>query len=329
MRRTVQISDIEPLPISVTIPVSSQIRTCTHTILQGRAPLKPIMLAKCDKTLYCIDGMETLESYRVADVPKASCIIITVRNMAEAVLLHVGMSRRIPTNPFLVIDAIQWAKQHGANPTLDAQHAKLFNIQFHKDVKPTFNRWMDRLAERLDVIPLFWHIFEPLSEIKPTDQCKALDSVMTFVHTTGTSPDASSLRSILHQFTPTQSGTTDHITGIEAEPYDRPTKEYTPPKTETIPGTNCIRCSCGVQWYVDTKNKSVRRIQDSENMMILTDSGEPVYAVPPDVAEHLEMGGKAVHHYVIPNVFPAVMVSKRPLPNDTIQEISHILQSHQ
>lgn len=326
MRQNIKTSDIVPLPIEITIPILSQIRAYTDTINQGQTPMRPVMLAKCNNTLYCVDGLDTLEAYRAANVPKISCIVVTAKSVSQALLFHVGISRRQPTNPFMVLDAMQWARDHGTDPIPDTQHAKLSKLSFGDDIKKTYNTWMGRLAKKLDVMPPFWHIFEPLSEIKPKDQRKALDSVMAFVHTTGTSPDASSLRAILRQFAPVQDGTADHVAGIESDEKAVPPQSIPVSGNKPLPDTNRISCSCGRQWYVDVKNKSVRRIKDSENLTILTDTGEPVYAVPPEMAAHLDMGGAPIHHYIIPDTFPAVLVSKKPLQSDMIQRVSHALK---
>ena len=327
MRRSVELSGIRSLPVVVTVPVRSQIRACHDVIKGGRKPLRPVILARCEGSLYAVDGLDTLEACRAAGLKKASCMVTDARDIPEAVLLHVGLCRRLPVNPFLVVDAVGWASERGAECAgLEPQFARLARLPLHGDVRKIFDKWILRLAERLDTLPPFWHIFGPLSEIRADEQSRALNSVMAFVHATGTSPDASSLRAILNQFAPKR-GTTDHVAGIEGEGKMMPPAKPAQNGADTLPDTSRVSCECGRQWYVDTKNSSVRRVEDSENMVVLTDSGEPVYAMPQTVAEHLDVGGSPVHHYVIPGMLPAVLVSKKPLDGRVIGRVSCALNS--
>ena len=327
MRRNIDLSEIRSLPVVVTVPVRSQINTCHDAIKGGREPLRPVILARCNGSLYAVDGLDTLEACRAAGLDKVSCVVIHTRGIPEAVLLHVGLCRRLPVNPFLVMEAVGWASERGAECAgLEPQFARLARLPLHGDVKETFNRWILRLAERLETLPPFWHIFGPLSEIRADEQSKALNSVMAFVHATGTSPDASSLRAILNQFAP-KKGTADHVAGIEGEGGTAPPVKPAQAGADAVPGASRVSCECGRQWYVDTKNSSVRRVNESENMVVLTDGGEPVYAMPQTVAEHLDVGGSPVYHYTIPDTFPAVLVSKKPLNDEVIGRVSSALNA--
>ena len=326
----VEAGRLRPLPVTVVVPVASRVRDIADMIRAGEAPPRPVVAAKCGDTLYVVDGLDTLAAHRLAGTECVECVVVETAGEAAAMSLHLGLSRRLPTNPFCVMDAIEWMGRAGVSLRgVDRRYLRLAELRLAADVRGVFDAWLEKLARRLESIPPFWHILGPLSEIEPSEQAKALESAMAFVHATGTAPDASSLRGILRQFTPTQEGRTNHIVAIDSEevpapPPQKPAAAGVPP----VDGASRVLCECGREWYVDPHDKKVRSVQESDSVVVLTgQDGGPVYPVPRDVAEHLDMGNSPVYHYVVPGGFPAVLVSARRLEGPRLDHIRRAVRA--
>lgn len=315
---------LRPLPVVVTVPVASQVRAAADMIRAGEAPPRPVVVASCDGIMYPVDGLDTLEAYRLAGRDQIECTVVEPGGLAGAVGMHLGLSRRLPVNPFCVIDAIEWMRKEGVPLAgVDRRYLRLAELDLAGDVRGAFDTWLGRLAGRLETIPPFWHILGPLAEMERSGQARALESVMAFVHATGTAPDASTLRGILRQFAPAGRGRTGHVAAIEAEdavspPPAAPAGGGVPP----VEGAGRILCECGREWYVDAGSGMVRSVQESNSMVVLTgQDGGPVYPVPLEVAEHMDMGNSPVYHYIVPGHFPMVLVSGRRLDGPDLEGV--------
>lgn len=315
---------LRPLPVVVTIPVASQVRAAADMIRAGEAPPRPVVVASCDGAMYPVDGLDTLEAYRMAGRDQIECTVVEPGGVAGAVGMHLGLSRRLPVNPFCVIDAIEWMRTEGVPLAgVDRRYLRLAELDLAGDVRGVFDVWLGRLAGRLETIPPFWHILGPLAEMERSGQARALESVMAFVHATGTAPDASTLRGILRQFAPAGRGRTGHVAAIEAEDAVSPSPAA--PAGGGVPpveGAGRILCECGREWYVDGGSGAVRSVRESDSMVVLTgQDGGPVYPVPLEVAEHMDMGNSPVYHYIVPGHFPMVLVSGRRLDGPDLEGV--------
>ena len=251
-------------------------------------------------TLYPVDGGDVLEAYRIAGASEVRCVVVEAAGVVEAMRLHVGMSGSRPVNPFMVMDAVRWIREAGGDVGgLDPRWVRLAELQLGDDIRETFERWLGRLADRLETIPEFWHILRPLSEVRLEDQTRALESVMAFVHAMGTVPDVSTLLGILRAVRRETSGGG----GPSGPPRRRRRRRgagtagvvaQSGPENGgagPLEGTSRISCECGREWYVDARGGDIRRVRETDSMTVLTgECGEPVYAVPREVAEHLGMG---------------------------------------
>lgn len=328
--RVVEISGLESLPVSVTVRMGRSVRAIAEGIRSGEAPVRPVVVASVGGRMYPVDGMDVLEAHRMAGRAKVSCVVVEAADEAEAVGLHVAMSGRRAVNPFMVADAVRWMEGYGrAVVGADPRYVQLAQLPLADGVRETFERWIARLADRLEVMPQFWHIFRPLSEVRREDQARALESVMAFVHAMGTSPDVSTLRGILRQFASGLPGAAPRVAAIEGEdkgPAPAPAAKPERPRTAPVEDTARVSCGCGRQWYVDTKSGAVRRVREVDNMTVLTgDDGQPVYAVPPEVAEHLDMGSFPVHYHLVPGSFQAAIISARVLDEGVVERVAGAL----
>ena len=173
----------------VTVPVASQVRAAADMIRAGEAPPRPVVVASCDGIMYPVDGLDTLEAYRLAGRDQIECTVVEPGGLAGAVGMHLGLSRRLPVNPFCVIDAIEWMRKEGVPLAgVDRRYLRLAELDLAGDVRGAFDTWLGRLAGRLETVPPFWHILGPLAEMERSGQARALESVMAFVHATGTAP---------------------------------------------------------------------------------------------------------------------------------------------
>lgn len=317
------------LPVTVSVPTVSGIRTISDIIESGQLPPRPVIVASVSEKSYVVDGIDTLKAYqqmRISDIP---CVATEVSSVSDAIRLHVNFSRRIPINPFQVLEAITWMQEHGAKPPmLDQRYERLAQMSFDSKIPHIFGMWLERLSQKLDTLPLFWHVFGPLSKIPQGDQSRALESVMAFVLAMKAAPDPSTLRGILRQFVPADSDSMEHVEAIPA------VSESTP---ETIPDQDThdalrldhtcrVSCECGKEWYVDVKRKVVRRVQDTDGLTVLTDDcGQPIYQMPPDLVKYLDDGSVSVHHYQVSAPTPTVLMSLRPISQDILARISEVL----
>lgn len=330
--RTIEISRLESLPVSVTVRMGRSVRAIAEGIRSGEVPVRPVVVASVGERMYPVDGMDVLEAHRTAGCAEVPCAVVEAADEAEAVGLHVAMSGRRAVNPFMVVDAVRWVEGcGGVVGGVDPRYVQLAELPLAEGVRETFEGWIARLADRLEVMPQFWHIFRPLSEVRREDQARALESVMAFVHAMGTSPDVSTLRGILRQFASALPGAAPRVAAIEDKdggPAPAPAARREGSGTAPVEDTGRVSCGCGRQWYVDTKSGAVRRVREVDNMTVLTgDDGEPVYAVPPEVAEHLEMGSLPVHHYLVPGSFPVALASSRVLDEKTVARVAEALDA--
>ena len=322
------VDSLEMLPVTVSIRVPSRIRDISEGLQAGCDTPRPVAVAVVANTTYVIDGLDILEAYRQAAIFHVPCVITEVESVADALALHMGLCCRLPVNPFHILEAVGWIKSHGGNaPILDGRYGRLAELPLAVGIPKLFDAWTKKLAARLDTMPSFWHIFLPLSQISLDKQERALESVMAFVYAMGAAPDPSTLRSILRQFAPPTRGSTNHVEAIDVS--ERPVAAVPQDISEQNKGldrTRRISCKCGEEWYVDTKSKAVRRVQDTDNMTVLTDDcGDPVYPMPPEAARHLEMGDMPVYHYVVDVPFPAVLLSARILDGRALRRVAGVL----
>lgn len=328
--RVVEISRLESLPVSVTVRMGRSVRAIAEGIRSGEVPARPVVVASVGERMYAVDGLDVLEAHREAGCAEVPCALVEAADEAEAVGLHVAMSGRRAVNPFMVVEAVRWVEGCGrAVGGVDPRYVHLAELPLADGVREVFEGWIARLADRLEVMPQFWHIFRPLSEVRREDQARALESVMAFVHAMGTSPDVSTLRGILRQFAPGLPGAAPRVAAVEVEEGGTaPGTAARPERPGTAPVEDAgrVSCGCGRQWYVDTRSGSVRRVREADNMTVLSgDDGEPVYAVPPEVVDHLDMGSSPVHYHLVPGPFPAALVSSRALDDGVVEMVAGAL----
>lgn len=318
------------LPITVSVPTKSGVKTISDIISSGQRPPKPVIVAPISDISYVIDGLDTLEAYKRIKKSDIPCTMTKADDIPDAVCMHVNLSRRTPTNPFRVLEAISWAKKRGAKPPmLDQRYECLAQMPFDTKIPDVFGSWLERLAEKLDTLPQFWHVFGPLSLIPQNEQARALESVMAFVSTMRAAPDPSTLRGILRQFAPTDTDNVEHVEAVPNAPDivpDIPQNQDDTRNDLRLDHTCRVSCECGKEWYVDIKRKVIRRIQNVKGLTVLTDDcGKPVYQLPPGIVNDLDGDTTSVHHYKVSAPFPAVLMSLRPVTPDTLGRISQIL----
>ena len=321
---------LSPLPVVVTVSVDSQVKAAADAIRAGEPPSRQVLVASCGGAMYAVDGLDTVEAYRMAGIDQIKCMMVEVAGAAEAMGMHLGLSRPLPVNPFCVMDAIRWMREKGLPlQTVDRRYIRLMELKLDSGVRHVFDTWLKRLAARLEAVPPFWHILGPLSEIGRHEQCKALESVMAFVHATGTVPDASSLRGILRQFSTTRQDRASRVAAIDEEAAAAP-----PPSPKAggslspAEGVSRVLCDCGREWYLDADGRSIRNVQESDSMVVLTrQPASPVYPVPLDMAEHMDMGNSPVYHYVVPGSSPLVLFSSRRLDGSDQKKICQALRA--
>ena len=325
------------LPVEVTLKAGRPVRAISEAISAGGEPGRPVVAARVGGTLYPVDGADVLEAYRIAGASEVSCVVVEAAGVLEAMRLHVGMSGSRPVNPFMAMDAIRWIREAGGDVGgLDPRWVRLAELQMGDGVRETFERWLARLADRLEAIPEFWHILRPLSEVRLEDQSRALESVMAFVHAVGTVPDVSTLRGILRQFAGNRPEEEGEGRAAAANDGDdgggngsgAAMPRYGPESGGAGPleGASRISCECGREWYVDAKGGDIRMVRETDSVTVLTGGcGEPVYPVPREVAEHLGMGGSPVYHYVVPGQVRAALTSGRRLDGETLARVAGVL----
>ena len=323
---------LEMLPVTASIRISSRIRDITGDLQAGCDTPRPVAVAYVAGTAYVIDGLDLLEAYRQASMPLVPCVVSETESVADALALHMGLCCSLPANPFHILEAAGWIEKHGGTvPVLDGRFRRLAELPLAAEIPRIFDTWIKKLAARLDTIPSFWHIFLHLSQVPADRQGRALESVMAFVYAMGTAPDPSTLRSILRQFAPRTQGSTDHVEAIDA-PAGRPAaaapRDVAAEHDKCLDHTRRISCRCGEEWYVDTKSEAVRRVQDTDNLTVLTDvCGDPVYPVPAEAAKHLDMGNTPVYHYVVDVPFPAVLLSARTMDTSVLRRVAGALHA--
>lgn len=317
------------LPVTVSVPTVSGIKTISDIIQSGQRPPRPVVVASVNDVSYVVDGLDTLEAYEQTGAVDIPCVTTKAGSVADAVCLHVNFSRRTPVNPFRVLEAVTWVRESGAKPPiLDQRYERLARLSFDPKIPGMFGSWLERLSQKLDTLPWFWHVFGPLSKVPQGEQTKALESVMAFVLAMKAAPDPSTLRGILRQFIPAEPDSIEHV---EAIPAPAEPVSDTPPNQKIqddlrLDHTCRVSCECGKEWYVDVKRKVVRRVQNTEGLTVLTDDcGQPVYQLPPDLARHLDCDGAPVHHYRVNAPFPAVLMSLKPVGQTTLGRISQAL----
>lgn len=317
------------LPITVCVPTTSGIRTISDIIRSGQLPPRPVVVASVNGVSYVVDGLDTLEAYEQTGMSDIPCVATKAVSVADAVCLHVNFSRRTPVNPFRVLEAVTWAEDQGAKPPmLDQRYERLARLSFDPKIPNMFGSWLERLSQKLDTLPRFWHVFGPLSKVPRSEQAKALESVMSFVFTMKAAPDPSTLRGILRQFAPAEPGSVEHVEAIPAtaEPISDAPPNQKMYDDLRLDHTCRVSCECGKEWYVDVKRKVVRRVQNTDGLTVLTDDcGQPVYQLPPDLVKHLDCDGAPVHHYQVNAPFPAVLMSLKPVGQTALGRISQVL----
>lgn len=317
------------LPITVSVPTTSGIRTISDIIQAGQRPPRPVVVAPVDETSYVVDGLDTLEAYEQTGAVDIPCVTTKASSVADAICLHVNLSRRTPVNPFRVLDAAVWVEERGAKPPmLDQRYEHLARLSFDPKIPNMFGSWLELLSQKLDTLPRFWHVFGPLSKIPQGEQTKALESIMAFVTAMKAAPDPSTLRGILRQFAPAEQDRVEHVEAIPAvyEPVSDTPPNQKPHDDLRLDHTCRVSCECGKEWYVDVKRKVVRRVQNTDGLTVLTDDcGQPVYQLPPDLVKHLDCDGAPVHHYRVNAPFPAVLMSLKPVGQTTLGRISQVL----
>ena len=131
-----------------------------------------------------------------------------------------GLSRRLPRQPVLCHRCHRVDEKGGLPPGRGWTGGTCGwpSWTWPGDVRGVFDTWLGRMAGRLETIPPFWHILGPLAEMERSGQARALESVMAFVHATGTAPDASTLAGhTAGSSPPAGRGRTGHVAAIEAE----------------------------------------------------------------------------------------------------------------
>lgn len=333
----IRISEIEMLEHSVVIPVRSHIRGVGERLCAGEY-VDPVTIASVDGRRCAIAGIDTLLAAAECGKTHIECNDTGAMTSAQAHLLHVRMSRKLPVNPFRVIDAMRLVSAEmpiSLSEMREAELAKLSTLPLAATVRQKMSDYIQNLGERADVIPSFYHLCKMISKLKEAQQVAAFGKVLRFVDKYNEAariyavPEPETIEKLLtyiiKQHAEPKAKTKKRAGKIEGAETEKEAGYYHRPDRSGID----MRCECGLEYVFDAKRLSVRKRKKTDDVVILAgEHGERMYPIRGDMARYLGLNLETPVYYYAPggdDHGDLVIISKRRIPQDILSTMNEIV----
>lgn len=319
----------------------------------------PITVAQVGEKFYPVDKMDVLAAHREMGSASVRCMIVKADSVAHAQLIHINLSNNLPINPFLVSSAVKYVKEHVGDELIstikDSEYEKIDGMMLPEEIREKMSTYITSLGSRMDTIPSFLNIFRMISKLDCDSQTTAINMVIKYcdkmaeVYNVYTLPEPSTLENILEQFVRNRMPQPIDADDDKAGEYDSKKHgdadgEYDAPPPKSISDAKArtddkssgychtpdahhvdFLCDCGLEYLINTKNKTVRKHKDQGDVIVLHDDyGSPIYPIRNDAAEYLNLFLKPIiRYYTLSDKErgDAVIISRKELSDDTIKKM--------
>ena len=319
---------LKECPVRITLHTDLQIESIKKTARTDPDSIPPIDVAELsdEKTLVIVDGHARAEALRLFGIDTIRAKLHNVKNMTEAVILHVRLNQRNQINPLKFYDAYEFLKEAGYDSEeipkklwLNETYSRLFKISLTDEAHILLERYLDELATKYSMVHLPVYVVEAIGRIKDEqDQVESVKMMIQMIppNTPESKISFPSFDQLDIAFSSFRKG------GKEREPIifslnddDKPSankstvskknqqdqqavrkvhsKEEIDEAKEIIsnvPNRALLKCPHGTKFLVDTKNHTISEIKEDDTVISISgDSSEPVFMIPSKHAKFLQL----------------------------------------
>ncbi len=305
------IDELKSVDHVVTLSTYPMVRSIAD-ILKKRdvSSLQPIVVGEVDGEYYILDGYARVQACRIANVKKIRAYIIRLDSKQDAQIWHIRLNLRSTLNILKLYEAIKgdiddeghlW-RMYGIDQTMARLLKRLERIKGKAYTK--ICTYMNSIITRFNrVPPIPYYIIVLISELEDEElQEKAVDfafiniddneDVFSFQDYDRMLTFIKMLRSSYRRScNPRISKDIDNRTMNTKVNRNRAGKER---------DILHFRCTCGISYSIDTKNKTVNKIDESEHLIVLRSlECKRFYIVPDEVIESLELDEYEPRWYIV------------------------------
>ncbi len=322
------LAGLRECPVKITLHTDLQIEMIKKTARTEPQSIPPIDVAELpdEKTLVIVDGHARVQALKSFGIDKIRAKLHNVQNMTEAVILHVRLNQRSQLNPLRFYDAFELLKENGYDSKeipkqlwLTESYSRLLKISLSEKAKVRLERYLDELASKYSVVYLPVYVVEAIGKIKEEYQVEAVNMMIQMIPQNISEfkfsfPSFDQLEIAFSSFrkedkqrepiifTMKDSKTYNSSQSKPLSPSSSkdesdfrmvPSKEEIDEAKEIIsnaPHRALVKCPHGTKYLVDMKDHTISEVKEKDNVISIEgDSSEPVFMIPPQYAEFLQL----------------------------------------
>ncbi|MFN4337124.1 MAG: ParB/RepB/Spo0J family partition protein [Candidatus Nitrosocaldus sp.] len=303
----------------VTLSTYPMVRSIADTLKKNHdaSSIQPIVVGEVGGEYYILDGYARVQACRIANVKNIRAYVIKLKSKQDAQIWHIRLNVRSTLNILKLYEAIKsdiddedylW-RRYGMDQTMTRLLRRLERIKGKAYTKICM--YMNSILTRFNrVPPIPYYIIVLISELEDEElQEKAVD--FAFINIDD-NEDVFSFQDYDRMLT---------FIKMLRSSYRRSCNRYIGSKdidnravsTEVNSNSNRngnragkerhilhFRCTCGISYSIDTKSKTVNRIDESENLIVLRNlECKKLYIVPEEVIESLELNEYEPRWYIV------------------------------
>lgn len=305
----IPLAGLKECPVKITLHTDLQIESIKKDARADPESIPPIDVAELadEKTLIIVDGHARVESLRSFGIDKIRARLHNVKNMTEAVILHVRLNQRSQLNPLKFYDAFEFLKENGYDSKeitkqlwLTESYSRLLKISLAEKSRALLERYLDELASKYSAVHLPVYVIEAIARIKEEEhQVEAVNMMIQMIPQNISEfkfsfPSFDQLEIAFSSFRkedkerePIIFTMKDSAADKEREisqtriasaftPEDQQTVRMVPSKEEideakeiisNVPHRALVKCPHGTKYLVDMKDHTISEVKEGDNVI--------------------------------------------------------------
>lgn len=327
----IPLAGLKECPVRITLHTDLQTEMIKKTARTDPDSIPPIDVAELagEKTMVIVDGHQRVEAVKSFGIDKIRARLHNVKNMTEAVILHVRLNQRSQLNPLKFYDAFEFLKENGYDSKeipkqlwLTESYSRLIKTSLVEKSRILLERYLDELASKYSAVHLPVYVIEAIAKIKEEHQVEAINMMIQMIPQNISEfkfsfPSFDQLEIAFSSFrkedkekepiiftikdSKTESSKSKTLSPPLSEDEHKdesdfrivPSKEEIDEAKEIIsnaPHRALVKCPHGSKYLVDMKDHSISEVKEKDNVISISgDSSEPVFMIPSKYAKFLQI----------------------------------------
>ncbi len=314
-----RVQTLKECPISVSNHSADIQKNLQIADLESKNTLLPIHVARTsDGETYVVDGQLRVNELKSRKIKTIEAYVHNVKNVTEAVILHVRLHQSSPINPLGLIDAYNYLKNSGLGSQsilqmlwFDPMQKYIATHELDPLARKLLEEHLEKMTQKFSRVSYPMYMIAMLCKLNPESQKRAVENIIHHMSLDCTRarfsfPSAGQLDALISEAKPKDISepVIFDLDDREFKDLDKQNENVTQPdrKSEQFAGLGhdlyshmqglrdeaVLPCRCGIIYKVNIKTRSMSEIKVKDNVIAI-ESGlnAPIATIPPTIVKKL------------------------------------------